>query len=281
MPYERELEVAQLAAREAGRIARNSYAVLDAGDVSEKHTNDLVTTIDIHAQAAIISRIRAAFKDDFIVAEETLEGDINRGIDRAEARCWYIDPLDGTTNYIHAFPVFAASIALMERGEIVVGVTYDPLRDEMFHAVKGGGAFLNGKRIEVSDISDTRKTLLGTGFPFRAHVFLDDYLKTFRFFFSHARGVRRAGSATLDFAYLAAGRLDGFWEMTLSPWDIAAGVILIREAGGRITDFFGGDSYLETGHVVATNNRDFHDWMCKVIQKVFPPGGDYTLKDTG
>ena len=281
MPYQHELEVAQVAAREAGKIARNSYAVLDASDVSEKHSNDMVTTIDIHSQAAIISHIRAAFKDDFIVAEENLEGDVNKGIERAGARCWIIDPLDGTTNYVHAFPMFAASIALEENGAIVLGVTYDPLRDEMFHAVEGGGAFLNGNRIEVSKIADTRKILLGTGFPFRAHVFLDDYLKTFRFFFSHARGIRRAGSATLDFAYVAAGRLDGFWEMTLSPWDIAAGVILIKEAGGRITDFFGGGGFLESGHVVATNDQGYHQWMCEEIQKVFPPGGDYTLGDDG
>ncbi len=279
MHYERELEIACLAAREAGKIARESYAALDTNDVSEKRTNDMVTSIDIHSQVAIVTRIRDAFGEDFIIAEETLKGDINKGIDRSDSRCWYIDPLDGTTNYVHAFPMFASSIALEDAGSIVLGVTYDPLRDELFHAVRGGGAFLNGKPIEVSKIADTRKTLLGTGFPFRARVFLDDYLRTFRFFFNHARGVRRAGSATLDFAYVAAGRLDGFWELTLSPWDIAAGVVLVEEAGGRVTDFFGGHRYLQTGHVVVTNNKSFHEWMCEEIQKVFPEGGDYTLTD--
>ncbi|NIM20292.1 MAG: inositol monophosphatase [Candidatus Latescibacteria bacterium] len=279
MRYERELEVAQMAAREAGKISRESYATIEAGDVSEKRTNDLVTSVDIHSQVAIVNRIRNSFKKDFIVAEENLEGDINKGIDKDCSRRWYVDPLDGTTNYIHAFPMFAVSIAMEEAGEVVMGVTYDPMRDELFHAVRGSGAYVNDKRISVSRISDMRRVLLGTGFPFRARVFLDDYLKTFRFFFNSVRGVRRAGSATLDFAYLAAGRLDGFWELTLSPWDIAAGVVLVEEAGGRVTDFFGGRTFLETGHVVATNNRNFHDWMCEEIQKVFPEGGDYALHD--
>jgi myo-inositol-1(or 4)-monophosphatase len=277
MPYERELEIAQMAAREAGRIARESYATLNMSDVSEKRTNDLVTSIDIHAQVAIISRIRDVFKDDFIIAEENLPEDVNKGIPPNTSHCWYIDPLDGTTNYIHAFPMFAASIAMAENGKMVMGVTYDPLRDEMFHAVRGHGAFLNDKPIKVSTIHNIDKTLLGTGFPFKARALLDDYLRTFSLFFNSARGVRRAGSATLDFAYVAAGRLDGFWEMTLSPWDMAAGIVLVEEAGGRVTDFYGGDDIIDMGHVVATNNSDFHDWMCGEIEKIFPKGGDYKL----
>jgi myo-inositol-1(or 4)-monophosphatase len=277
MPYERELEIARMAAKEAGRIARDSYATLNLSDASEKRTNDLVTSIDIHAQVAIISRIRDVFKDDFIIAEESLPEDVNKGIPPNTSHRWYIDPLDGTTNYIHAFPLFAASIALEENGKMVMGVTYDPLRDEMFHAVHGQGAFLNDKPIRVSTINNIEKSLLGTGFPFKARKFLEDYLKTFRIFFNSARGVRRAGSATLDFAYVAAGRLDGFWEMTLSPWDMAAGIVLVEEAGGRVTDFYGGDDILDMGHVVATNNSDYHDWMCAEIEKIFPKGGDYSL----
>lgn len=277
MPYERELDIAKTAAKEAGRIARESYATINAGDVSEKRTNDLVTSIDIHAQVAIIGRIRSVFKDDYIIAEESLPEDVNKGIPPNTSHCWYVDPLDGTTNYIHAFPMFASSIALEENGSMVMGVTYDPLRDEMFHAVRGQGAYLNNKRIKVSKINDIEKTLLGTGFPFKARDFFDDYLKTFHIFFNASRGVRRAGSATLDFAYVAAGRLDGFWEMTLSPWDMAAGIVLVREAGGRVTDFYGGDRILEMGHIVATNNSSFHDWMCAEIEKIFPKGGDYSL----
>ena len=280
MPYERELEIARMAAREAGRIARDSYATLKMSDVSEKRTNDLVTSIDIHAQVAIISRIRDVFKDDFIIAEESLAEDVNKGVPPNTSHRWYIDPLDGTTNYIHAFPMFAASIAMEENGTMVMGVTYDPLRDEMFHAVRGQGAFLNDKPIHVSTISNIEKTLLGTGFPFKARALLDDYLKTFRLFFNSSRGLRRAGSATLDFAYVAAGRLDGFWEMTLSPWDMAAGIVLVEEAGGRVTDFYGGNDIIEMGHVVATNSSDFHDWMCEEIEKIFPKGGDYSLPKT-
>ncbi len=276
MDYESELDVARTAAREAGKVILASYASLKASDVSEKAEYDLVTTVDLESQEAIVSHIRSAFPGDLIIAEESMGFDINRGVDKKSSRRWYIDPLDGTTNYIHAFPIFAVSMALEEAGTLVLGLTYDPLRAELFHAVRGGGAFLNDQPIRVSQVSDRRRTLLGTGFPFRARMFLDDYLKTFRFFFNHARGIRRAGSATLDFAYLAAGRLDAFWELTLSPWDIAAGVVLVEEAGGRVTDFFGGRGFLESGHVVASNNR-FHEWMCENIQKVFPEGGDYTL----
>jgi myo-inositol-1(or 4)-monophosphatase len=228
MQYESELDIARTAAREAGKVILASYASLKASDVSEKAEYDLVTTVDLESQEAIVSRIRSAFPGDLIIAEESMGFDINRGVDKESPRRWYIDPLDGTTNYIHAFPIFAVSMALEEAGTLVLGLTYDPLREEFFHAVRGRGAFLNDQPIRVSRVSDRRRTLLGTGFPFRARMFLDDYLKTFRFFFNHARGIRRAGSATLDFAYLAAGRLDAFWELTLSPWDIAAGVVLVE-----------------------------------------------------
>jgi myo-inositol-1(or 4)-monophosphatase len=266
-----ELTTAKAAAREAGDIIRGSYAELKGGDVTEKRANDMVTVVDFASQEKVVAMIRGAFQKDFIVAEETLEVDINDGIASDAARRWYIDPLDGTTNYIHAYPMFAVSIALEVDGRIDLGVTYDPMRDEMFTAVRGGGAFLNGEPIHVSDIEAKNRTLLATGFPFRARHYLDDYLKTFRFFFNNARGIRRAGSATLDIAYVAAGRVDAFWEATLSPWDMAAGVVLVEEAGGTVTDFFQGTSSLNEGHIVASNGR-FHDWMCEEIQRVFPKG---------
>jgi myo-inositol-1(or 4)-monophosphatase len=235
-----------------------------------------VTFVDIEAQNIIVSTIRSHFPQDYIIAEENLDVSVNTGADPGSTRRWFIDPLDGTTNYIHRFPQFATSVALEVEGVIVLGVTYDPLKNEVFKAVRGAGAFLNDKPIRVSPIDEKGQTLLGTGFPFRARTFLDDYLKVFRYFFNNSRGIRRAGSATLDLAYVAAGRLDAFWELTLSPWDLAAGVVLIEEAGGRVTDFFGEKSYLESGHIVASNGR-FHDWMCEAIQNVFPKGGDYTL----
>jgi len=277
MRYKNELEKAMISARQAGDIIRASYAALRPSDVAEKRLNDLVTTVDVAAQDAIVKTIRASFPDDFIVAEESLDTGINRGIDRRTARRWYIDPLDGTTNYIHAFPIFAASIALEEPkdNELVLGVTFDPMRDELFHAVRGEGAFLNGEAIRVSTTSDRMKTFFVTGFPFRSKKYLDDYLKTFRYFFTHARGIRRAGSATLDLAYVAAGRADAFWELTLSPWDMAAGIVLVEEAGGKVSDFFGGKDSLENGHIIASNGK-FHEWMCENIQQVFPKGRAYT-----
>ena len=269
--YEKELRVAIAAARAASEIIRDSYAELKQADITEKRANDMVTVVDIQSQERVVEALRAAFPDDFIIGEENLDRDINAGIDEGAARRWYIDPLDGTTNYIHAYPMFAVSMALEVDGRIDVGVTYDPMRDEMFTASRGGGASLNGDPIHVSAIEDRKKTLLATGFPFRARNYLDDYLKTFRYFFNNSRGIRRAGSATLDLAYVAAGRVDAFWETTLAPWDMAAGVVLVEEAGGRITDFFRTPDLLRTGHVVASNGA-FHDWMCDSIQKVFPVG---------
>jgi myo-inositol-1(or 4)-monophosphatase len=277
MQFGKELDEAQTAAREAGRIIRASYASLGPSDVGEKRLNDLVTTVDIAAQEAIVGRIRESFPSDFIVAEESLDRRTNSGLDRKESRRWYIDPLDGTTNYIHAFPVFAVSLALEDAsGRLVLGVTFDPTRDELFHAVRGGGAFLNGEPIRVSAIADKAKTLLVTGFPFRSRRHLDDYLRTFKFFFNSVRGIRRAGSAALDLAYVAAGRADAFWELTLSPWDMAAGIVLVEEAGGTVTDFFGGKDSLENGHIIASNGN-FHEWMCESIQEVFPRGGSYSV----
>ena len=274
--YENELATAQDAARKAGAIIKRSYAGLNASDVTEKRVNDMVTVVDIESQAMVVSMVRAKFPEDFIVAEENLEPEVNEGRDENGPRRWYIDPLDGTTNYIHAYPMFAASIALEYEGEMVLGVTYDPMRDEMFHAVRGEGAYLNGERIHVSKISERNRTLFATGFPFRARSFLDDYLKLFKFFFNNARGIRRAGSATLDLAYVACGRVDAFWELTLSPWDMAAGVILVEEAGGCVSDFWSGKDSLANGHIVATNGS-FHDWMLEHIQEVFPVGTDLSI----
>ncbi|HXV13130.1 MAG TPA: inositol monophosphatase family protein, partial [Candidatus Krumholzibacteria bacterium] len=183
-------------------------------------------------------------------------------------------PLDGTTNYIHAYPVFAVTLALEVEGRLMVAVTYGPRDRELFHAVRGHGAFLNDVPMHASRLTDHNRILLGTGFPFRARHLLDLYLKSFAHFFNQARGIRRGGAAALDLAYVAAGRLDGFWELTLSPWDIAAGVLLIEEAGGRVTDFFGGDTYLDSGHVIATNGL-LHEWMCEGIAGIFPRDGNY------
>jgi myo-inositol-1(or 4)-monophosphatase len=275
MNYQNELDVARIAAREAGAIILASYSRITEQDVDEKGRNDFVTVVDHQSQRMIVEALRRAFPSDTIVAEESLADGFNDGAD--PRRRWYIDPLDGTTNYIHAYPMFAVTLALEVDGQLVVGVTYSPLHREMFHAVRGEGAYLNNARIRVSSIREESRILLGTGFPFRARHLLDIYLKSFSLFFNRARGVRRGGAAALDLAYVASGRLDGFWELTLSPWDIAAGVLLIEEAGGRVTDFFGGDTFLASGHVIATNGV-LHDWMREGIAGIFPRDGDYSKR---
>ena len=271
-----ELDVARSLAREAGGIARAFYAKLTESDVDEKGRNDFVTVVDHEAQRVIVEGLRREFPDDFIVAEETLAPGVNDGREES-ARRWYIDPLDGTTNYIHAYPHFAVTMALAVEGRTSVAVTYAPLLDEMFTAIRGQGCRLNDKPVHVSRLQDQNRILLGTGFPFRARHLLDTYLQSFAHFFHHARGIRRGGSAAMDLAYVAAGRFDGFWEMTLSPWDIAAGVLLIEEAGGRVTDFFLGDTYLESGHIIATNGL-LHDWMADGIAQIFPRDVDYSKR---
>lgn len=274
--YQSELNIAVSASRAAGEIVRDSYAKLSEKDIGEKGLNDMVTVVDHQSQALVVNAIRKNFKDDYIIAEENLDPSVNQGRDANGSRRWYIDPLDGTTNYIHAYPMFAVNIALEVDRELVVGVTYAPRNDELFRAVRGHGAFVNDAPMRVSAIDDHNRMLLGTGFPFRARQFLDIYLESFAYFFNRSRGIRRAGSAALDFAYVAAGRLDGFWEMTLSPWDMAAGVVLIEEAGGRVSDFHGERNFLSTGHVAATNGL-FHDWMTTELRRLFPPGGHYSV----
>jgi myo-inositol-1(or 4)-monophosphatase len=271
-----ELDVARRVARDAGRIVMASYEKLSESDIDEKARNDFVTVVDHESQRLIVDGLRQAFPDDFIVAEEHLADGVNAGRD-PRGRRWYIDPLDGTTNYIHAYPMFAVTLALEVDGRMAVAVTYAPRNDEMFHAARGNGAYLNGARMTVSALEDESRILLGTGFPFRARHLLDLYLRSFAHFFNRARGIRRAGSAALDLAYVAAGRLDGFWEITLSPWDIAAGILLIEEAGGRVTDFFGGDTFLQSGHVIATNGL-LHPWMLDGVGGIFPRDGDYSKR---
>ena len=275
MKFAKELDVARSAALRAGEIIMASYNRISENDVDEKGRNDFVTVVDHESQGVIVDAVRSAFPRDTIVAEESLASGFNDGAD--PRRRWYIDPLDGTTNYIHAYPHFAVTIALEVDGDMSVAVTHSPIYRETYHAVRGGGAFLNGTPMHVSGATVDSRIMLGTGFPFRARHLLDIYLRSFALFFNKARGVRRGGSAALDLAYVAAGRFDGFWELTLSPWDIAAGVLLVEEAGGRVTDFFGGKTYLETGHVIVTNGL-LHDWMLQGIASVFPRDGDYSKR---
>jgi len=242
------LNIAVAAARAAGSIIVRYLDRVDTLDVATKHMNEFVTQVDREAEAIIIADIRKAYPNHAILAEESgAAGD-------SEYR-WIIDPLDGTTNYLHGFPQFCVSIALEHRGRLDQGVVFDPLRQELFVASRGAGARLNDRRIRVSRQSGLEGSLLGTGFPFRGAYDLDTYLETMRALVPKSAGVRRAGAAALDLAYVAAGRLDGFWEFGLEPWDMAAGVLLIREAGGLVTDADGDERYMESGNILTGTPR--------------------------
>ena len=256
------LSTAVRAARLAGKVILDNLGRLSKEDIHLKKASDFVTRVDTESEQIIINMLRERFPSHLFLSEESRK-DI--GTDQYR---WIIDPLDGTTNFIHQYPVFSVSIALEYRREIILGVVFDPSRDELFTAEKGKGAFVNNNRISVSDVRDIGDGLITTGFPFRKKDIISKYLEVFRNVFLEVSDLRRAGSAALDLAYLACGRCDGFFEIGLSPWDIAAGEILIREAGGMVTDFGGGNDYLSTGNIVA-GNPIIHKELLKGIKKVF------------
>lgn len=236
--------IAIRAARQAGTVIMRSFSRLDRLSVAQKQENDFVSEVDRNAERTIIDTIHKAYPDHAILAEETGR----QGEDDFE---WIIDPLDGTTNYLHGFPQFAVSIALQHRGRLECAVVYDPAHDEIFRADRGAGAFLNDRRIRVTDRKGLKGALIGTGIPFRDRRFIEPYLAMLKDLTEETAGIRRPGSAALDFAYVAAGRLDGFWELGLSVWDFAAGALLVQEAGGVVSDIGGGSRHLETGNVIA------------------------------
>ncbi len=240
------LTIAVRAARAAGQTIIRAYNELDRVEVDAKGINDFVTNVDKEAEAAITYQIRKAYPDHTIVGEESGE---NRG--ENSDYMWIVDPLDGTNNFVNGIPHFAVSIALQHKGITQVGVIYDPVRDELFTALRGKGAKLNDFRIRVNKSNDLTNTLIATGFPFKARQHTETYMAIFAEIFSQCADLRRAGSAALDLAYVAAGRMDGFFEIGLKPWDIAAGELICREAGGTVTDFVGGHNYLATGNIVA------------------------------
>ena len=250
--------IAVRAARQAGNVIMRSFSRLDSLTVSEKQANDYVTEVDRNAEQAIIDTIHRAYPGHAILAEES-------GTHGKDDFQWIIDPLDGTTNYLHGFPQFAISIALMHRGRLEGAVVYDPLRDEMFTADRGGGALLNDRRLRVTDQKGLKGALIGTGIPFRDLRHIDAYLGMLKDLTRETAGIRRPGSAALDFAYVAAGRLDGFWELGLSVWDFAAGTLLVEEAGGVVSDLGGGSRHLDTGNVIAANVR-LHGVMTDAIR---------------
>jgi myo-inositol-1(or 4)-monophosphatase len=245
------LNIAVRAARRAGSIINR--AALDGSplEVQSKRANDYVTQIDRAAEEAIMDVVRHAYPDHGFIAEEsgTSAGD-------PEYR-WIIDPLDGTTNFIHGFPQYCVSIAVEHRGALTHAVIYDPVKNELFTASKGRGAFLNDRRVRVSKCLRIKDALLGTGFPFKELTRLDLYMKQLKTLMSSSSGVRRAGAAALDLAYVACGRLDGFWELGLSPWDMAAGALLIQEAGGLVGDLGGEPAFMQSGDICAATPKLF------------------------
>lgn len=253
------LNIAIRAARSAGALIVRQMERADTLNVTAKGRNDFVTEVDHRAEQIIIDTIHKAYPDHGIFAEES--GEHGGG-----ETTWIIDPLDGTTNFLHNFPHFAISIAVQHRSQITQAVVFDPIRQELFTASRGEGAQLDNHRIRVSRKSDLDSALLGTGFPFREMSNLETYIATLRALLPGCAGIRRAGSAALDLAYVAAGRLDGFWEFGLQRWDIAAGALLIQEAGGFVSDPAGGETYLESGDIVAGNPKIAK----KMLQKLHP-----------
>jgi myo-inositol-1(or 4)-monophosphatase len=238
------LNIAVKAARRAGGIINRATRNLNIVSFQEKAANDFVSDVDREAEQSIIRTLREAYPDHAILAEES-------GASGQSDYQWVIDPLDGTTNFIHGFPQYAVAIALIHKGTVTQAVVYDPSRNDLFTASRGRGAFLNDQRMRVSKRVSLKSALIGTGFPFRQLEHLEAYLAILRDIIKNSAGIRRAGSAALDLAYVAAGRLDGFWEFGLSPWDIAAGSLLISEAGGLVGDLRGEPDYLRTGNIVA------------------------------
>jgi myo-inositol-1(or 4)-monophosphatase len=263
-----------LAVRAAQAGAATISTILKDGgslDIRHKGRHDLVTRADTASEEAIISVIQSAFPDDLILGEEGVSE--SQYVPRPSShvsRTWIIDPIDGTTNFAHGVPFYGISIALWERNQPVAAVVHAPALGETFTASAGGGAFLNGRPIRVSGITDPEMALIGTGFPYRDLDLLDDYMRIFRRLMRETQGVRRPGSASLDLCYVAAGRYDGFYEYGLAPWDVAAGGLIVKEAGGLVTDWTSGDNWLHGKRIIAANSA-IHEYLSKcIIEDVHP-----------
>lgn len=252
------------AAREAGRIINRASQDVGSLKVQSKTYNDFVSEVDRSAEQAIIDVLKDAYPDHRFLGEESGESA------NASDNLWIIDPLDGTTNFLHSFPQYCVSIALQQKGVLTHAVIYDPVRNDLFTATKGRGAFLNDKRIRVTNRAKLQDSLIATGFPFRDFTHLETYMGMLKEMIKKTTGIRRPGSAALDLAYVAAGWTDGFFEINLSPWDIAAGGLLVQEAGGIVGDFEGNESWLSTGNIVAANPKVFAQMLQTLAPHLTP-----------
>ena len=269
--YASELAIARALAERAGVLIASRWDT--SVKIEHKGVVDLVTEVDLAAERLITDGLRVSCPEDIICAEEGTASEKFTPSTQARARdrIWYIDPLDGTTNFSHGFPHFCTSIALCEGGVPVVGVIYEPLRRWSFYATKGSGAWLNGRALKVSGETSMSKALLATGFPYDRHTSVHNNVPQASAFLKRCQGLRRAGAAALDLAYLSAGWLDGYWEYKLNPWDIAAGGLILNEAGGTLTDDTGEDEWLERGTVVASSSLALHRSMIAMLSSVSAP----------
>lgn len=256
------LNIAVKAARRAGAIINRATQDLDLLTVQRKGNHDYVSEVDKMAEQAIVETLLEAYPEHAILAEE---GGAQGKSEAQSEYLWIIDPLDGTTNFLHGFPQFAVSIGLQHKGVLTQAVVFDPTRNELYTATRGRGAYLNDRRLRVSKQIRLEDALIGTGFPYRDFSGLEAYLKIFQELITKAAGVRRPGAASLDLAYVAAGRYDGFWEAGLKSWDMAAGMLLIQEAGGLVTDFEGGENVLGSGNIVCGTPKVFAQ-LLNIIQ---------------
>jgi len=258
------LNIGVRAARRAGDLIVRHINQLDAIKVDAKGRNDFVSEVDRMAEADIIRTVQRSYPDHAFLAEES-------GASGDAEYVWIIDPLDGTTNFLHGFPVFCVSIAVMHRGRLEHGVIFDPLRNELFTTSRGAGASVDGRKMRVSDTRLMEKSLIGTGYPYKQDAtWLDAYMGMLKDAMRETSGVRRPGAAALDLAYVAAGRLDGFWEIGLNIWDVAAGVLMIQECGGIVTDLGGRDGWQQSGNIVAGNPK-IHEALLGLIEPHLTP----------
>jgi len=257
------LDTAIDAARLAGKILMRYYGKVKPEDVREKSKNDFISYVDEASEKAIIDFIKMRYPQHTFLAEES------GGAEKQLGFRWIIDPLDGTKNYLSNVPIFAVSIALERDGELIIGVVFDPLNDHLYSAVKGQGAFMNGAAIQVSKTQLLCDSFMATGFPFKTKKLSHSYMFVFENIFGSSQGVRRLGSATMDLALVACGTFDGFWEIGLKPWDVAAGALLVAEAGGRVTDFWNGSAFLSCSYIIASNGS-IHQQTGEIIRETFP-----------
>lgn len=249
-------------ARRAGDFIRHEGAGFDRDKIEEKSLNNLVSYVDLEAEKMIVQTLKFTLPDAGFITEE------GTATERSEEFNWVVDPLDGTTNFLHGLAPYSVSIALMHKQKVIIGVVYEINRDECFYAFEGGKAFLNRKPIQVSPVKKFEEGLYITGFPYREFDKVKNFIGSMEYFMKHTHGLRRSGSAAADLAYVACGRCEGFYETGLNAWDVAAGALIIREAGGKVTDFSGGEDYL-FGSTIVAGNADVQQQMVDALKKFY------------